>query len=138
MPKFSQASFSKLVTCHQDLQALFYEVIKYYDCTIIQGYRGQVEQEDDFNSGKSKLHYPDGMHNRQPSMAVDVTPYPVEFDNHNLALWFGGYVCGIAQRLKDEGKMTHGIRWGGAWDGIGKLNGYQMLEDLVHFELMGQ
>jgi|SRR5215475_8958813 len=136
MPKFSQDSFSKLVTCHHDLQALFYEVIKYFDCSIMQGYRNEVNQEADYNAGKTKLRYPDSKHNLSPAMAVDVTPYPVDFDNIKLHLWFGGYVCGIAQRLKDEGKMTHSIRWGGAWNGLGSLNSEHVLQDLVHFELV--
>lgn len=136
MPKFSQSSFSKLSTCHSDLQVLFYEVIKYYDCTILEGYRNEAEQESAFNKGNTKLHYPYGKHNYNPSMAVDVTPYPVDFNNVELGLWFGGYVMGIAQKLKDEGKMTHSIRWGGSWDGLGKINKTGVLNDLVHFELM--
>lgn len=136
MPKFSQSSFSKLTTCHADLQALFYEVIKYYDCTILEGYRNQADQEAAFVKGNTKLHYPNGKHNHNPSMAVDVTPYPIDFNNDKLGLWFGGYVLGIAQKLKDEGKMTHSIRWGGAWNGLGDLNKPGMLEDLVHFELV--
>jgi hypothetical protein len=136
MPKFSQESFSTLATCHPDLQALFYEVIKYYDCTILEGYRNEIDQEMAFNAGHTKLHYPNGKHNRQPSTAVDVTPYPINFDDYNLNIWFGGYVMGIAQKLKDEGKMTHSIRWGGAWDGLGDLNKPGMLADLVHFELI--
>jgi peptidoglycan LD-endopeptidase CwlK len=136
MPKFSQSSFSKLSTCHSDLQALFYEVIKYYDCTILEGYRNQEDQEKAFASGHTKLHWPNGKHNHQPSMAVDVTPYPIDFDNNKTAFWFGGYVMGIAQKLKDEGKITHSIRWGGAWDGINKFNTPGMLNDLVHFELI--
>ena len=136
MPKFSQESFSKLSTCHPDLQALFYEVIKSFDCTILTGYRNQEDQEKAFAAGNTKLHYPDGKHNHQPSMAVDVTPYPIDFNNEKLALWFGGYVLGLAQKLKDEGKMTHAIRWGGAWNGLGDLNTPHMLNDLVHFELV--
>jgi peptidoglycan L-alanyl-D-glutamate endopeptidase CwlK len=135
MPKFSQESFTKLSTCHPDLQALFYEVIKYYDCEILEGYRGQAEQEQDFETGKSKLHYPYGKHNAQPSHAVDVAPYPVKFGDYKRAIWFGGYVLGIAQKLKDEGKMLHSVRWGGAWEGLGKLNSEGMLDDLDHFEL---
>src|SRR6185312_8627115 len=119
MPKFSQESFSKLSTCHQDLQVLFYEVIKYFDCTILEGYRNQEDQEAAFAHGQTKLHYPDGKHNSQPSMAVDVAPYPPNFDDEKLFIWFGGYVLGIAQRLKEEGKMTHSVRWGGSWDGLG-------------------
>ena len=136
MPKFSQASFSKLVTCHPDLQALFYEVIKYQDCTILEGYRNEVDQEKAFNSGHTTLHWPNSKHNHQPAMAVDVTPYPIDFDNTILAAWFAGYVLATAQKLKDEGKITHGIRWGGSWDGFGKLNRKGMLNDIVHFELV--
>lgn len=136
MPKFSQKSFSKLCTCHPDLQALFYEVIKFFDCTILEGYRNEDDQEAAFAKGNTKLHWPDGKHNGSPSMAVDVTPYPINFSDEKLGLWFGGYVLGIAQRLKDEGKMTHSIRWGGSWDGLGKLNGVNELNDLVHFELV--
>lgn len=135
MPKFSQESFSKLSTCHHDLQALFYEVVKYYDCKILEGYRNKVEQEKSFNAGNSNLHFPTSKHNYQPSMAVDATPYPVNFHNERLSIWFGGYVMGIAQKLKEEGKMTHSVRWGGSWDGVGKLNSKGKLNDLVHFEL---
>lgn len=136
VPKFSQLSFSKLSTCHLDLQTLFYEVIKYFDCSIIEGYRNQKDQEKAFNGGYSKLHWPYGKHNSQPSMAVDVTPYPVNLLNDKLALFFGGYVMGIAQKLKDEGKMTHSVRWGGSWSGLGELNAPHVLNDLVHFELI--
>jgi len=136
MPKFSQASFSKLSTCHPDLQALFYEVIKYFDCTILEGYRNQEDQEKAFESGNTKLHWPHGKHNKQPSMAVDVIAYPVDWADEKKGYWFGGYVLGIAQKLKDEGKITHSVRWGGAWDGIAKFNTPDMLNDLVHFELV--
>ena len=136
MPKFSQESFSKLSTCHPDLQVLFYEVIKYIDCTILEGYRNQVDQEKAFAKGNTKEHWPNGKHNHQPSSAVDVICDPINFNDDKLGLWFGGYVMGIAQKLKDEGKITHSIRWGGSWDGLGILNTEHMLEDLVHFELI--
>jgi peptidoglycan L-alanyl-D-glutamate endopeptidase CwlK len=136
MPKFSQASFSKLSTCHPDLQALFYEVIKFFDCTILEGYRNEANQEAAFAKGNTKLHYPHGKHNQNPSMAVDVAPYPVNFNDDKLAIWFGGYVLGIAQKLKDEGKMSHSVRWGGSWDGLGKLDRPGQLNDADHFELV--
>jgi hypothetical protein len=69
-------------------------------------------------------------------MAVDASPYPVNFSDTKLILHFAGYVMGIASRLKEEGKITHGIRWGGSWDGLGELNTDGMLNDLVHFELV--
>jgi peptidoglycan LD-endopeptidase CwlK len=136
MPKFSQESFTKLSTCHHDLQVLFFEVIKHVDCKIIEGYRNQADQEAAFVKGNTKLHYPNGNHNKQPSMAVDVMPYPVNYADEKLSIWFGGFVIGIAIKLKDEGKMEHSVRWGGSWDGLGKLDRTGQLNDADHFELI--
>mgnify|MGYP001583872200 CR=1 FL=1 len=136
MPKFSQRSLSNLATCHVDLQILFNEVIKTFDCIVTEGYRNKEAQEKAFLSGNSKVHFPYGKHNQTPSNAVDVYPFPINFDDEKLALWFGGYVLGIAQKLRDEGKITHAIRWGGSWNGIGKLNTGNVLNDTGHFEIV--
>lgn len=135
MPKFSARSLLNLASCDLDLQILFHEVIKNFDCIITDGYRNKEAQDEAFNSGKSKVQWPNGKHNQKPSQAADVYSYPINFDDEKLAVWFGGYVQGIAQKLKDEGKMTHSIRWGGAWSGLGKLNTGNMLSDIGHFEL---
>lgn len=135
MPKFSQESFSKLSTCHIELQTLFYEVIRHFDCQVLEGFRNEEEQEKAFDAGNTKLHWPNGRHNRNPSMAVDVAPYPVDWKNTKRFYWFAGYVMGIAQRLKDEGKMTYSVRFGGDWDSDKDIND-QTFNDLVHFELV--
>lgn len=135
MPKFSQDSFSKLSTCHMDLQVLFFEVIRTFDCTILEGFRNEQEQEEAFKKGNSKLHWPNGKHNHSPSQAVDASPYPIEWNNIPRFYWFAGYVMGIAQKLRDEGKMTHAIRYGGDWNND-KIIGDQTFNDLVHFELV--
>lgn len=136
MPRFSSKSLSKLSTCHIDLQVLFFEVIKMIDCTVLEGHRGQVEQEAAFAAGNSKLHYPDGKHNSMPSNAIDVSPYPVEWKNLNAFYFFGGYVLGIAQRLKDEGRISHSIRYGGDFNSNYIIGDDKGLRDLVHFELV--
>ena len=135
MPKFSNNSFSKLATCHMDLQVLFYEVIKSFDCQILEGYRSQEGQERAFETGHTQLHWPDGKHNKQPSMAVDVAPYPVDWKNTKRFYWFAGYVMGIAQKLKDEGKITHVVRFGGDWDRDTDIDDQKFM-DIVHFELL--
>jgi peptidoglycan L-alanyl-D-glutamate endopeptidase CwlK len=135
MPKFSQESFSRLSTCHPDLQTLFYEVNKTFECTILEGYRNQDDQEKAFDAGKTKLHWPNGKHNSQPSMAVDVAPYPLDWYNDKRFYWFAGYVMGIAQKLKDEGKMTHAVRYGGDWDRDKDIT-HNKFNDLVHYELV--
>lgn len=135
MPKFSQASFSKLSTCHPDLQALFYEVIKHFDCQILEGYRSKDAQEEAFKNGRTQLHWPDGKHNKQPSMAVDVAPWPIQWNNEKRFYWFAGFVMGIAQKLKDEGKMSHSVRFGGDWDRDKNIDD-QTFMDTVHYELV--
>jgi peptidoglycan L-alanyl-D-glutamate endopeptidase CwlK len=52
MPKFSEKSAEKLNTCHPDLVRLFQEVVKYFDCTILEGMRGRERQERFFREGK--------------------------------------------------------------------------------------
>ena len=135
MPKFSPPSFTKLSTCHPDLQTLFYEVIKSFDCIILEGFRNEHDQESAFAAGNTQLHYPNGKHNKQPSIAVDVAPYPLNWTNMKRFYWFGGYVLGIAQSMLYQGKMSHAVRWGGDWDGDKNIDD-QKLIDLVHYEII--
>lgn len=135
MPEFSAHSLEKLKTCHIDLQTLFLEVIKYRDCTILEGHRNEEDQNKAFDAGKSKLRWPNGNHNATPSNAVDVAPYPLpdwkcqsDFD------YFAGYVIGMAKGLYLQERISHAIRWGGDW----KMTDYpseNSFNDLVHFEL---
>lgn len=53
MPYYSERSKKRLETCHEDLQKLFNEVIKHFDCTILCGHRGQEEQDKAFAEGMS-------------------------------------------------------------------------------------
>lgn len=101
----------------------------------MEGHRNEVDQEEAFKRGATTLHWPHGKHNASPSLAVDVYPHPIELKNTNRFYWFGGFVMGIAQRLFDEGKITHKIRYGGDWDSDKDIND-QKLNDLVHFELV--
>ena len=63
MPKYSLRSKSELLGCHLDLQDIFIEVIKHFDCTILQGKRGEFEQNDYYSRGLSKLVWPRRKHN---------------------------------------------------------------------------
>lgn len=118
-----------------DLQVLFFEVVKTFDCRVLEGYRNQEDQERAYEAGNTQLHYPFGKHNKQPSMAVDVAPHPLDWKDTRKFFLFAGYVLGVADQLKSQGKMTHSIRYGGDWDGDKDLND-QSLNDLVHFELV--
>ena len=51
MPKFGSRSKRNLVTCHEDLQDLFNEVIKYVDCSVIEGHRSKERQNKLYEEG---------------------------------------------------------------------------------------
>lgn len=129
MPKFSQSSLEKLNTCDSRLQSLFTEVVKHYDCQVLQGFRGQKEQDKAFAEGKSQKKWPNGNHNKLPSTAIDVAPYPVDWNDSKRFYYFAGFVMGVAA------KMGLNIRYGGDWD-MDKQIKDNKFDDLVHFEII--
>lgn len=129
MPSFGKRSRDNLAEAHTDLQRLFNEVIKYYDCSVIEGHRGQEEQDRYYHSGKSKVKFPNSKHNKTPSMAVDVVPYPVDWKAEKRFYMFVGVVRGVAAILGIN------IRCGADWDGDMEVKD-QNFHDLPHFELV--
>ena len=143
MPKFGRKSREHLETCHPDLQTLFNAVIEVVDCSVICGYRNKADQDKAVASGNSKAVYPNGKHNSNPSTAVDVYPYPIDFDDMDRYYYFAGWVLAKAEILRNVGEMAHKVRWGGNWDGLN--NGAidfsynrkpKVLDDKPHFELI--
>ncbi len=129
MPSFSARSRERLETCDQRLVAVFDEVVKHFDCTILEGWRSEEDQNEAFRTGRSKLKYPDGKHNQKPSFAVDVAPYPVDWENLDRFRYFAGFVMGIASQMGTR------LRWGGDWDGDTEMRD-QKFVDLPHFEVL--
>ena len=78
MPRFGTKSKMQLHTCDERLVDLFREVVKHFDCTVIEGHRGKEKQNEAYNKGNSKIKFPNGKHNKSPSVAVDVAPYPID------------------------------------------------------------
>jgi len=128
MSKFSRQSQERLLECDPDLQELFTHVLQIHDCSILEGFRGQEQQNEYFRTGKSKVKYPNGKHNQRPSKAIDVAPYPIDWNNTKRFYYFAGIVKAAAYSLGLK------IRWGGDWDSDNDLND-QAFMDLVHFEL---
>jgi len=129
MPEFSERSEKALKTCNIDLERLFREVIKYVDCSILEGFRDQETQNKYFEHGKSQVRFPDSKHNRYPSRAVDCVPYPIDWDDSDRMYMFVGFVRGMAQVMKIP------IRCGADWDGDFSMKD-QKFHDLPHFELI--
>jgi peptidoglycan L-alanyl-D-glutamate endopeptidase CwlK len=128
MPHFGRKSKERLNTCDSNLQKVFNEVIKHVDCSVLEGHREKDRQNKLFEEGKTKVKYPNGRHNRQPSSAVDVTPYPVDWKDRERQTLFAGFVIGVASQ------MGINLRWGGDWD-----QDFQVVDnrfdDFPHFEL---
>lgn len=128
MYKFGKRSREALATCHPDLQKVLNEVIKYVDCSVLEGHRSAERQDKLFKEGKTKVKYPNGRHNASPSGAVDVTPYPIDWDDRERQTLFAGFVLGIARQMGVK------LRWGGDWD-----MDFQVIDnrfdDFPHFEI---
>ncbi len=127
--KFSRRSLKELSTCHPELQRLFKEVIKEFDCSVLGGYRSDEEQEEFFRKGYSKLRGGQSKHNHHPSLAIDVAPYPIDWKNIERFIYFAGYVKGMSRQMGIK------IRWGGDWDSDNFMKD-QSFNDLPHFELI--
>ncbi len=128
MPEFSEKSKAILATCHPKLIALCNTAIMRVDFSIISGWRGKEEQNELLAQGKSHLGFPHSKHNKKPSMAVDLAPYPIDFNNIERFILLGGYLLGISVALEIK------IRWGGNWSGTFQME-EQKLADYGHIEL---
>ena len=120
MAKFGARSLKRLKTCHPLLQVIMKEVVKIYDITILEGHRGKAAQNAYFKKGTSQLKYPKGNHNKIPSMAVDISPYPIDWKDLKRFHEVAGIVKAIAH--------VYGIniQWGGNW---------KRFKDYPHYEL---
>lgn len=129
MPRFSNRSKKRLETCDKRLQDVFNEVIKHYDCTILEGHRDKETQNEYKRTGRSKLSYPNSKHNTYPSLAIDVAPYPIDWQDHRRFYMFVGFVLGVASQMGVK------LRVGADWDGDKEFKD-QTFHDLPHFELL--
>ena len=131
MPRFGRRSKERLATCDEKLQKVFNEVIKQVDCSVLEGHRSEARQEKLFKEGKTKVHYPNGRHNASPSRAVDVVPYPIDWNDRERFHLFAGMVIGLARG------MGISLRWGGDWNMNFEVDDNQF-DDFPHFELLNE
>lgn len=128
MPQLSEKSKLLLAGCDARLQQICYIAIEIMDFTVITGYRTKEEQEKAFAEGKSKLNWPDGKHNKMPAMAVDIAPYPMDWNDTARFYLLAGIMLGISRELGIK------LRWGGDWNGDFNLKDNKF-NDIGHFEL---
>ena len=125
MPSFSNKSWEKLSTVDEDLQKVFLEVVKTFDCTILEGKRSLARQQWLVDQGKSKTLNSKHLDGK----AVDAAPYPIDWHDTERFYYFAGFVRGVAH------SMGVPLRLGADWDGDGEVKDHDF-KDLVHFELL--
>tara|TARA_R110002110_G_scaffold85968_3_gene224284 strand:- start:1061 stop:1453 length:393 start_codon:yes stop_codon:yes gene_type:complete len=128
MPKFGKRSKQRLKGVDQRLVSVLNELIKIMDVTIIEGVRSTEKQQEYFSKGKSKI---DGINKKgqhQLGKAVDLAPYPINWDDRDRMHYMGGMLRGIGKQLNLN------IRWGGDWDSDGEVAD-NSFDDLVHIEI---
>ena len=128
MYKFGSRSRKQMENIHPDLKKVLNEVIKYVDCSVLEGQRSAERQNKLFEEGRTKVKYPNGRHNANPSRAVDVVPYPIDWDDRERFHLFAGFVLGIAK------SMGINLRWGGDWNQNFEVDDNQFV-DFPHFEI---
>jgi len=131
MPKLGRRSKSRLKGVDSKLVNVLNEVCKYFDITVIEGLRSQERQNELVAQGKSKTKF--GKHVQ--GKAVDICPYPIDWDARDDFHYLGGFVLATAT------SMSVKIRWGGDWNASSLFKGQRTtkdnnFDDLVHFELL--
>lgn len=132
MPTFGKRSLVERDTLHEDLKLILDEAIKYVDFMIVQGYRDEETQNKYFVEKKSNLRYPNSLHNKIPSMAVDIVPFVndvgLDWDNTDRFYKVVFFIKGIAYAKGIE------VRLGADWDGD-FYSKDQKFHDIPHIEL---
>jgi len=115
MPHFGTQSQLQLATCDKRLQALANAAILVGpDFSIVEGFRNQEMQHRDFLQGKSKLDWPHGRHNSQPSRAFDFSPFPEDWREGELPHARFAFIAGVIFACAKE--LGTKIRWGADWN----------------------
>ena len=130
MPKLGKRSKKRLEGVDSRLIDLLERVCKYFDITVIEGKRSQERQDLLVKQGKSKTKF--GKHVQ--GKAVDIAPYPIDWNARDDFHMLGGFVLGVANQ------MGLRVRWGGCWRYDSLYEGQRTtktnsFDDLVHFEI---
>lgn len=75
--QWSNTSSRRLNTCESGLILVCNTALGMspFDLTILEGHRGEEDQNEMVRRGLSQLPWPEGKHNTTPSKAVDIAPY---------------------------------------------------------------
>ena len=92
-------------------------------CAVICGFRGRYEQEKAYNTGKSKAKFGQSKHNLKPSMAVDVVPLPLNWEDIPAFERLGEVIMKKAEELNIK------VKWGKNFKGLADYPHFELVED---------
>ena len=124
MPKFGKRSKERLRGVDTRLVNVLNELVKIMDVTIIEGLWSKQRQEILLKEGKTKTKFSKHIEGK----AVDLAPYPIDWEDRDRFHYMGGMIRGIAKQLNIN------VRWGGDWDSDGETKDNRF-DDLVHVEI---
>ena len=125
MYKFGKRSKERLKGVDHRLIMILDELIKIMDVTIIEGLRSAERQEQLLKKGATKVKYSKHMEGK----AVDLAPYPIDWEDRDTFHYMAGMVRGIGHLLNIK------VRVGADWDSDGNTKD-NSFDDLVHIELI--
>lgn len=100
--KYGKGSRAVIDTLHPTLARVLYDFADIapaeLDVVALCGFRGEAEQNKAFAEGKSKKRWPESGHNRLPSHAVDLAPYPIDWKDRDRFLRLRGAIELVAAR----------------------------------------
>jgi len=129
MYKFGRSSKRKLATVDPDLQKIANELIKLMDVTVLEGIRTEDRQKYLVETGMSKTLNSKHLPNQEGlSEALDLAPYPIDWQDRERFIYMQGMIRGIAHMKGIE------IRSGIDWDGDGNIKDHTFF-DGPHCEL---
>ena len=125
MYRFGSKSKELLKDIDIQLIEVLNELIKVMDVTIIEGRRTKERQKQLLGEGKTKTM----LSKHIDGKAVDLAPYPIDWEDRERFHYMGGIVRGLSHCL------GYKVRWGGDWDSDGEIKDNNF-DDLVHIEIL--
>ena len=143
MPKLGKFSISNLDTCRSEIIETVNIVVLEFDVRVLEGVRSWdrqaqllFEEKTTLKPGKSRHNPPklaDGTEDKEwKSDAVDVAPYPIDWNDAKRFIYMAGLFIGAGRSL------GYDFRWGGNWDEDQVIIDDQNFDDLPHFEYKGR
>ena len=124
MPKFGKKSLAQLRGLDSGLVNVLNQSIKHFDFSVIEGMRSLETQTQYVADGVSKTLKSKHLEGK----AVDIAPYPIDYDDTERFVYLGGFILGVASQLGVK------LRWGLDWD-MDTYTKDTKFRDIGHFEI---